>query len=336
MKNSTTFIAFITALALHLIVGAVMLLGLDFDFLKDKPKPEATVINASMINQKLFDDLAEKKAQQKSDVAAAEKRELEQKRQEQARIQREKELVAQKIKQAEEKRIKEQKAEAERKQKEEERILLKKLLRLKKKERKKKLKKQKRYADAKRKQEEERIRKQKEEAERVAAEKLKAEKALQEKLAKEAKIKAEKEEKERQEKLKAEQEAKARKEATEKAERLRQAELDKQMQEEFEDSFSSAQSSKQLSEIARYQALIRDKISRNWQIDPSMKGKSCTLAIRLAPDGLVLNVTQSKGDAKLCDSAKRATFKAKILPIPKDPEIAPQFRDFDITLEPEL
>ena len=108
------------------------------------------------------------------------------------------------------------------------------------------------------------------------------------------------------------------------------------MEAEFEDAFSSAQSSKQLSEIARYKALIQDKISRNWQVEQSMKGKSCTLAIRLAPDGLVLSASRSSGDQKLCDSAKRATLRAKTLPIPKDPEIAPQFRDFDITLEPDL
>ena len=108
------------------------------------------------------------------------------------------------------------------------------------------------------------------------------------------------------------------------------------MEAEFAEEFSSAQSAKQLSEIARYKALIQNKISRNWQVDPDMKGKSCTLAIRLAPDGLVLNVKRSKGDEKLCASAERAAKKAKTLPIPKDSEIAQQFRDFDITLEPDL
>ena len=67
-----------------------------------------------------------------------------------------------------------------------------------------------------------------------------------------------------------------------------------------------------------------------------MKGKTCTLAIRLAPDGLVLSADKSKGDDKLCASAKRAALKARTLPIPKDPKIASQFRDFDITLDPDL
>jgi len=44
----------------------------------------------------------------------------------------------------------------------------------------------------------------------------------------------------------------------------------------------------------------------------------------------------SKGDKLLCDSARRATLQAKTLPIPKDPQISSQFRDFDITLEPDL
>jgi colicin import membrane protein len=340
MKNSTTFIAFITALALHLIVGAVMLLGLDFNFLKDKPKQETVVINASMVNQKLFDDLAAKKERQKADVVEAEKREVEKKQQEQARIQREKELTEQKLKQAEDQRIKEEKAEAERIQKEEERVLFEEIVAAKELRAKEEAKKAKEVADAKRKKEEaQRVEQQKEEAKRIEAEKLKAEKALQEKQAKEAKeakIKAEKEEKAKQAKLKAEKEAKARKAAEEKAEKLRQAELDKQMQSEFEDSFSNAQSSKQLSEIARYQALIRDKISRNWQVDSSMRGSDCKLTIRLASDGLVISAKRVQGDEKVCASAIRAVQKAKILPIPKDPEISTQFRDFDITLEPEL
>ena len=108
------------------------------------------------------------------------------------------------------------------------------------------------------------------------------------------------------------------------------------MEAEFADAFSSAQSSKQLSEIARYKALIQDKISRNWQVEPSMKGKTCTLAIRLAADGLVLSVNHSRGDIQLCESAKRAALKARTLPIPKDPDISSQFRDFDITLEPDF
>lgn len=112
--------------------------------------------------------------------------------------------------------------------------------------------------------------------------------------------------------------------------------LDQLMEADFDQSSSSAQTKKEASEINRYKSLIKDKISRNWQVDSSMKNKKCILAIRLAADGLVLSAIRTDGDADVCNSAKRATFKAKTLPIPSDPNIAMQFRDFDITLEPNL
>jgi len=313
MKNSSSLIAFISALSLHLILGSVLLMSVDFALPKEKPK--GVVINASVVNQKLFDDLAQRKANKK----LAEKRKIEKARQEK--------------KARENKRKKIAKEKALRKQREIERIKAEKLLVAK----KLKAEKAKKLAESKlRKKEAARIEAEKKaiaKQKKVKAERLKAEKAASVKA---AKIKAEKEAK-----IKAEKEAKikAKKIAKQKAdenERLRQAELDKQMEAEFADEFSSAQSSKQLSEIARYKALIQNKISRNWTISPEMKGKTCTLAIRLAPDGLVLSVNRSRGDKKLCASAKRATLKAQTLPIPKDPEISQQFRDFDITLEPDL
>ncbi|MGJ8582328.1 MAG: cell envelope integrity protein TolA, partial [Psychromonas sp.] len=192
----------------------------------------------------------------------------------------------------------------------------------------------------------------KEKADKLAAEKAakeKADKLAAEKAAKEKanKLAAEKAAKEKAEKLAAEKAAKekaakekaakiAKQKAAAEKERLRQAELDRQMEAEFSDDFSSARSAKQTSEIARYQALIRSKISRYWKVDKSMNGQTCTLAIKLASNGLVLSATMSKGDKSLCDSARRATLQAKTLPIPKDPEISNQFRDFDITLEPDL
>lgn len=328
MKNSTTAIAFISAFSLHLIIGAVLLMGLEFSLPKDKPKEQVVVIKASLVNQKLFDDLVQKKAHKKSAKIAAEKREIEKKRKEKARIKREMQLAEKKRKEVENKRVKVEKADLARQKKEEDRLLFDKIVAAKALRAKKEAEKTQKIADEKHKQQEaERIKKQQVEDERLEVEKLATAKALKEKRAKEAEIKAAK--------IKAAK-IKAAKAAKQKADRLRLAELDRQMEAEFENSFSSAQSSKQQSEINRYKALIQDKISRNWQLEPSMKGKTCTLAIRLAPDGLVMSAKYSKGDQKLCDSAKRATFKSKTLPIPKDPEIAHQFRDFDITLEPDL
>lgn len=299
MKKSSSLIAFISALSLHLILGSVLLMSVDFSLPKDKPKP--TIINASAVSQKLFDDLAQRKADKK----LAEKRKIEKTR-------KDKKAREDKRKRAEAERIKAEKLVAAKK------------LKAIKDEKARKL------AESKlRKKEAARIEtEKKEQAKRIQEEKVVAAKKAKIKAEKEAKRKAEKEAKIKADKI-------AKQKAQEK-ERLRQADLDKQMEAEFADEFSSAQSSKQISEIARYKALIQNKISRNWTISPEMKGKTCTLAIRLAVDGLVLSVERSKGDEKLCDSAERATLKAQTLPIPKDPEISQQFRDFDITLEPDL
>ena len=304
MKDRSILIAFTTALLLHIIIATLLLMNVNFSFIKAPPKNQAPIINATIVNQKLFDDLAQRKNEKKQ----AEKKKIEEEKQ---RIQQEKQKAEEQRREKEEQRVQAQK--------EAERISAEKVLAEKKLKAQQKAKKAKKIADDKRKQQ------QAEQARKIADEKRKQQQAEQaRKIAEEKRQKIEAAAKVA--KAKAEQEK----------ERLRRAELDKQMDAQFEDAFSSAQSSKQLSEIARYQALIQNKISRNWQVEPSMKGKSCTLAIRLAPDGLVISVTRSSGDIKLCESAKRAALKATTLPIPKDPDISAQFRDFDIKLEPDF
>jgi len=334
MKNSPDFIAFISATSLHLIIGGVLLMNVDFDLPKEKPKEAVTIIEASVVSQKMFDDLAQLKA----DKLKEEQRLRDEARRQKAREEAEKARQAALLKKQADDRIKAEKAEILRKKLEAERVAAEKALAA------KALREKKEAAEAlKRKQAAEK----KALEEKQALEKIKAEKLAKEKAAKEkaAKAKAAKEKAIEEARLKAiedarieaEKEAKRKaEEAAAEAERLRQAELDRQMEAEFSEDFSNARDSKQLEEIARYEALIRGKISRNWTVDPTMTGKSCTLAIRLAPDGLVISVEMSSGDRRLCDSARRATLKAKTLPIPKDPEIAPQFRDFDITLEPDV
>jgi colicin import membrane protein len=312
-KEKETLIAFFTALGLHLIGGWILLMSVDFSLPKDKPENAAPIINASVVDQKLFDDLDKRK----NEKIATEKRKIEAEKKKQERIKQEKIKADQLVKQKEAKRIKAEKAEVLRKQKEVQRIEAEKVLVAKQLKAKKQAEKAKKVADEKHRKEQVR----KVEEERVRSEKRAADKVKAEKAAKAAKVKSDK---------------LAAKKAAKEKERLRQADLDRQMEAEFADAFSSAQSSKQLSEIARYKALIQDKISRNWQVKPSMKGKTCTLAIRLAADGLVLSAKYSKGDKQLCESAKRAALRARTLPIPKDPVISSQFRDFDITLEPDF
>lgn len=364
MKKSIDLIAFITALSLHLIIGGVLLMGIDFSFKKDKPQ-SAAIINATIINQNMLDDLAQNAERNKR----VKEQKIDDERKEKARKAEQEKRDEALVKQQKDDKIKEEKAEIARKEKEVERIENEKLAaaealqeKQKAEEAEKVLAEKKKADDAAKvladKKAAELAKAEKEKAAKVAEakaikdkadkdkaakEKAAKEKAIKEKAAKEkaAKEKAAKEKvaKEKAAKAKAAKE-KAAKEAKRKAaaekERLRQQELDRQMEAEFSDDFSSARSAQQTSEIAKYQSLIRSKISRNWKVDSSMRGRTCTLRIKLAPDGLVLSAVMSSGDKALCDSARRATLQANTLPIPNDAEIAGQFRDFDIKLEPDL
>ena len=319
MKNSSTLIGFISAFALHIIIGGLLLLSVDFSSPKEKPK--VAIIEASVVSQKLFDDLAERKENKiRAEQQRKKNERLKQQKIAKAKAAKEKAQKVAKAKAAKEKAQKIAKAKAAKEKAQ--------------KIAKAKAVKEKAQKIAKAKAAKEKAQKiAKAKADKEKAQKIAKAKAVKEKAEKIAKEKADKIAKEKAQKI---AKAKAAKEKAQEIERQRQADLEKQMEAEFADEFSSVQSARQLSEIARYKALIQNKVSRNWQTDPDMKGKSCTLAIRLAPDGLVLSVSRSRGDAKVCASAKRAALKAKTLPIPKDPEIALQFRDFDITLEPDL
>lgn len=91
-------------------------------------------------------------------------------------------------------------------------------------------------------------------------------------------------------------------------------------------------------EVDKYKALIVNAIGRNWilpeKADSSM---SSQFRIRLAPDGMVLEVslTRSSGDPLLDRSAQTAIYKASPLPVPTDAETFNLFRDISLTVRPE-
>ena len=173
---------------------------------------------------------------------------------------------------------------------------------------------------------------------REAAEKAKREKAERERKERErkeaerkkAEAEAEKRRKEAEQKAKAEAERKAQ-EALEKAEQERI--LEEQLK--AEQVARNARRQRQvMSEIGKYTALIEQTIKRNWIVDPSMKGKSCRLNIRLASNGLVTQVTTLEGDANVCRSAHSAVLKSDTLPVSSDPEVFAEMKEINLTLKP--
>jgi len=148
------------------------------------------------------------------------------------------------------------------------------------------------------------------------------------------------EEKARKAKAKREAEEKALKEAKRKRQQaIEKAEQERALEEQLkaEQAVRQQRRSKQvLSEVQKYQVLIRQTIQRNLIVDDSMKGKSCRLNLRLASNGLVTQVRILEGDAILCRAAQTAVLKSDTLPVSSEPDVYEKLRDINLTVEPEL
>lgn len=104
-------------------------------------------------------------------------------------------------------------------------------------------------------------------------------------------------------------------------------------------SIENAQNQARLAgEVNKYKALIVDAIGRHWILPENVDSSlSSQFRIRLAPDGMVLEVTltRSSGDPLLDRSAQTAIYKASPLPVPSDSETFNLFRDISLTVRPE-
>lgn len=91
-------------------------------------------------------------------------------------------------------------------------------------------------------------------------------------------------------------------------------------------------------EIDKYKALIIQSISQQWIVPDNVeKNISCVLDVRVAPGGVVLQVTvsRSSGNPALDNSAVAAVNKASPLPVPADSGLFNQFRELHLTVKPD-
>ncbi|UAA37320.1 cell envelope integrity protein TolA [Paraneptunicella aestuarii] len=174
-------------------------------------------------------------------------------------------------------------------------------------------------------------RKQKEEAER-------AQKLEEQRKQKEAeKKKAEQEAKAAAEKRKKEEQA-LKEQETKRQQAEARAEQERMMEEQLRAEQAARMKSRQkqvLSEVGKYQALIRSAITRNLIVDEQTRTKECRLNLKLASNGLVMSVKVLSGDPVLCRSAEAAVYKNATLPISSDPEVYQQLKDINLTIDPD-
>lgn len=130
--------------------------------------------------------------------------------------------------------------------------------------------------------------------------------------------------------LKKEEEERRRKEQ----ERVLQEQLAREEQERAQAQIASASAR----EVDRFKALIAQKVERNWTRPPEYhKGLVCTIRVRTVSSGEVVSaaVVRSSGNPLFDRSAEVAVRKATPLPVPEDPELFRDFREFDFEFRPE-
>ncbi|HAU5465639.1 TPA: cell envelope integrity protein TolA, partial [Cronobacter sakazakii] len=87
-------------------------------------------------------------------------------------------------------------------------------------------------------------------------------------------------------------------------------------------------------EINGYASQIKSAIESKFYDASSYSGKTCTLRIKLAPDGLLLDIQSEGGDPALCQAAISAARQAKI-PKPPSQAVYEVFKNAPLLFKPQ-
>jgi colicin import membrane protein len=122
------------------------------------------------------------------------------------------------------------------------------------------------------------------------------------------------------------------------AEKGLQEQLASEEKERADAQAKAQQQARAQSELARYQALIKQRIENSWVIPGGWtKNMECLVHVRLIPTGEVIEATvvRSSGNAAFDRSAENAVYKASPLPLPDDKALFEHFRDFNFDFTPQ-
>lgn len=85
--------------------------------------------------------------------------------------------------------------------------------------------------------------------------------------------------------------------------------------------------------VAEYGAKVQTLVEQNWRIDPSMNGKKVVVTLEVDAQGLISN-EKCQGDKAVCDSALATLRLIGMLPMP--PKDCPDCNNIVITMTPKL
>ncbi len=126
----------------------------------------------------------------------------------------------------------------------------------------------------------------------------------------------------------------AEKKRREEAERIRlQQQKEREIQAQIAAEQNAAKQQKILTEVQKYVALIKNKISRNWIVG-NQTGQ-CVLEVKLAAGGYIVDVREISGSPGICRSAQAAVYKADPLPVSPKQDVFNKMRTLRLTLDPQ-
>lgn len=311
------------AIVIHVVVGLLLVVNLDWPTHVAAPRSEPAPVQASVVSEAEI---------QKQMAALEQEEQAEQRRQQEAQEKLE-ELLRQK--QEEEQRLAELKERQEQERQEAEELAKRKereaqeLAKLKEQEEAEK----RRQEEAERKRKEEAEKKRQEEAERKRREE--AERKRQEEAERKRQEEAERKRREEEERKRKAEEERKRREAEEQRQRELAAERERQLQEQLERERLQRRVD---SARSQYIPMIRQKVSRNWNPTGSaMNNIEAHVTVRLSQAGEVISarIIKSSGNQVFDRSVENAVYKASPLPIPQERGVNEEFRTLLLKFKPE-
>lgn len=340
MDSKVTAISIAASVVLHLAIITILLMA-EYngkETVKPKPLPIETIDAVAFDDAEVVAEIERQRNFEKAKIKAEQDKVNKLKQEaKQAKQQREKEQK--RIKDLEKKIVEKDKLRNEKQRREEKK---------RQENQRKNAKEQKKKEQAEKKRLENIKAEQKKEEVRLA--KIKAEREKEEKkIEQEKKAAKERERKEREQIKKLEQQRKAAEEKIrkEKEERARaQRESDAREAAEREQAQERALEEKRRHQARRRRAatalsdfipLIKNKVSKNWNQQPSFRGLKCTVSINLNESGAVnrVNVINSSGNSVFDRSVENAILRASPLPLPDEFDLKEFFKEIEFTFNPE-
>lgn len=88
-------------------------------------------------------------------------------------------------------------------------------------------------------------------------------------------------------------------------------------------------------ELQRNASIFQSMIQQNLKLDNQMLGQTCQIQLNLASNGFVIQVSDGRGDKRLCRAARAAVLQIGQFPMPKDKALIEELKRISLKVAPK-